>query len=216
MLRRLTDHFKESRDLGLVGPVSNAAGNEQGIYTDAGSIEGVIQEGLAYANSGGSSLHAAYRLDFFCVAISKKVIEQAGLLDEGFGRGYFEDFDYSLRAVGAGFGLAVAEDAFVYHRGSASFAKMPAETRGLIRRNKQRVISKHGKDVVFPHARDGNLAILAQYAEARSRGETIPEIRCRNRLQYADSQMPRSWLKRWRYRNRLRRLRNALYPQRAS
>ena len=46
-----------------------------------------------------------------------------------------------------------------------------ARTRGLIcpvtkaARNKQRFLDKHGRDTLLPHVRDGNLAILGQYAE---------------------------------------------------
>jgi GT2 family glycosyltransferase len=206
MIGMLAAHFESDNTLGMIGPVTNAAGNEQGIHTSASSIDGKIEEGLRYASSGGPGLLEAYRLDFFCVAISRKALDRVGLLDEDFGRGYYEDFDYSLRVRQSSLRLAVAEDTFVYHRGSAAFGKMPAETRALLKRNKQRIVSKHGPKVYFPHAREGNLAVLAQYAQRQERGEAVPEYRILNRLQYARSGKPRSWLKRWRYLNRVQHL----------
>ena len=190
----------------MIGPVTNAAGNEQAILAKAVSIEGKIEQGLRYVNSGGNELLATYRMDFHCVAISREAINKVGLLDEGFGRGYYEDFDYSLRVKQAGFDLRVAENVFVYHRGSASFGKLPIETKALMKRNKKRMLSKHGSRISFIHLRDGNLAILAQYAEILKEGKELPKYRIRNRLDFAMKNQPRSWFKKWRYLNRVQKL----------
>lgn len=206
MIGRLTAHFQGGDEPGMVGPVTNAAGNEQAILTDPGPIDKVIEQGLHYANSGNKQLLDSYRMDFHCVAISRKVIDAVGLLDEEFGRGYYEDFDYSLRVKQAGFGLCVAEDVFVYHRGSASFRKFPRETKELLKRNKKRILSKHGSQVLFPHQREGNLSILAQYAEIAATGLSVPENRIRNRLEYAARNQPKSFFKRWRYSNKVRKI----------
>ncbi|HSM98608.1 MAG TPA: glycosyltransferase family 2 protein [Gallionella sp.] len=199
MLARLADHFAHDARLGMVGPVTNAAGNEQCIYTRAGTMEEKIREGLLYAANGGHETLSAYRLDFFCVAIPSHVFKQVGGLDEDFGRGYYEDLDYSLRVKAAGYRLGVAEDTFVYHRGSSSFGKIPGETKALLKRNKRLVIRKHGADVVFHHVRQANLAMLSQYLSRKFAGAEVPSYRISNRLQLAHSGLPRSWFKRWRY-----------------
>ena len=128
--------------------------------------------------------------------------EAIGGLDEGFGRGYYEDFDYSLHARKAGFELAVAEDAFVYHQGSASFGAVSKEMKALIAANKRRVIDRHGADTVFPHVRDANLSVLRQYADQQEAGSPSPISRIRNRMEFANAEQPRSPLKRWRYSRR--------------
>jgi GT2 family glycosyltransferase len=115
-----------------------------------------------------------------------------------------------LRVKQAGFELAVAEDVFIYHRGSASFGKVPHETRELLKRNKQRIIKKHGSDVLFLHVRESNLAILAQYTQKKIEGEIVSEYRIRSRMEYAYSNQPRSWFKRWRYLNRVKKLADKL------
>ena len=199
MLGRLIGHFARDTHLGLVGPVTNAAGNEQCIYTQAGSMEEKINEGLRYASHVGREILDAYRLDFFCVAIHRKVLGKVGMLDENFGRGYYEDLDYSLRVKEAGFKLGVAEDTFVYHQGSASFGKVPRETKELLKRNKRLIVHKHGAEVIFQHVRQANLAVLSQYLEEIAAGGKVPSYRTFNRLQLAQSELPKSWFKRWRY-----------------
>lgn len=206
MIERMAAHFIDNTKLGMIGPVTNAAGNEQAIHTNANSIEQKIEQGLLYANGGGNEELSVYRMDFHCVAIAREVIAKIGLLDEEFGRGYYEDFDYSLRVKQAGFELKVAEDVYIYHRGSASFGKMPQETRDLLRRNKKRIMRKHGSQVKFLHLRDGNLSILAQYAEMKAAGLPVSEYRIQQRFEHALNNRPKSWFKRWRYLNRVRKL----------
>jgi len=199
MLARLAGHLSHDTQLGMVGPVTNAAGNEQCIYTKAGNTEDKINEGLLYAASGTHDILSAYRLDFFCVAIPHHVFKLVGELDEAFGRGYYEDLDYSLRVKVAGYRLGVAEDTFVYHRGSSSFGKIPGETKALLKRNKRLVVQKHGNGVIFQHVRQANLEILHQYLEKQIAGAEIPSYRIANRLQLAHGGLPRSWFKRWRF-----------------
>lgn len=203
MISRLAVHFEKDQTLGMIAPVTNAAGNEQAIYTSSPDVDGKIMEGLQYANSGGQTALNAYRLDFFCVAIARKALEKIGLLDEEFGRGYYEDFDYSLRMKEKGFRLFVAEDVFIYHRGSATFGRFPYETRALMKRNRRRIIEKHGTTTVFPHTRECNLSILAQYVEKKKRGDAVSQYRIMNRLQRAKHDRPKNWVKRWRYLNRV-------------
>jgi GT2 family glycosyltransferase len=206
MLGRLTEHFANDPQLGMVGPVTNAAGNEQCIYTKSGSTEEVINEGLRYASSGDSVCLPAYRLDFFCVAILRHVLEKVGGLDEDFGRGYYEDLDYSLRVKAAGFKLGVAENVFVYHRGSTSFGKVPSETKALLRRNKLLILKKHGSGVMFQHARQANLAILSCYVKQQVRGVKLPRYRISNRLLQARCGLPKSWFKRWHFLRQVRQI----------
>ena len=61
------------------------------------------------------------RLVGFCLLIRREVIEAIGPLDEQFGIGCFEDDDYCLRAIAAGFKAVIAGDAFVHHYGGRTF-----------------------------------------------------------------------------------------------
>ena len=54
--------------------------------------------------------------------MQRAAYESVGNLDERFGTGCFEDFDYCLRLRQAGWTLKAAKDVFVWHRHHASFA----------------------------------------------------------------------------------------------
>ena len=83
-------------------------------------------------------------LAFFCLALRRSTWDEVGDLDESFGRGLFEDDDYSMRLVRAGCRLWCAEDVFVHHFGEASFGDLvPDGTYGqLFERNRQRFEAK--------------------------------------------------------------------------
>jgi O-antigen biosynthesis protein len=210
MIGRMVEHFNDDAPWGLLAPVTNSAGNEQAIFTASDSMEGKIIEGVKYAQQCHSRPINAYRLDFCCVAIPRLVADKVGLLDEDFGRGYYEDFDYSLRVKQAGYQLGVTEDAFVYHRGSTSFGKVSKETKALIKRNKQRIFSKYGRSVVMQHMRLANLSVLEQYYARKISGDIVSECRIANRLHYARSILPKSWFKRWRYMRKLSKVEQCL------
>jgi hypothetical protein len=61
----------------------------------------------------------------FCMAVSRRCIDAIGLFDEAaFGRGYGEENDFCRRAAEAGWRNVLCEDAFVVHRGGASFGPL--------------------------------------------------------------------------------------------
>ena len=85
-----------------------------------------------YTIRRGRSRLAVANLGFFCVALSREVIDQVGLLDEDFKVGFFEDDDYCRRVTRAGFHIAIAEDVFIHHHLSASFGALEQEQRDAI------------------------------------------------------------------------------------
>ena len=68
----------------------------------------------------------------FCMLIRRAAIDAIGAFDRAFGAGYGEENDFCLRAAGAGWRNALADDAFVVHTGARSFAGRKGE---LARRN---------------------------------------------------------------------------------
>lgn len=57
----------------------------------------------------------------FCMLIKREVLNAVGYFDEIFGFGYGEENDLCERAKRKGYEIALADDAFVYHSGRASF-----------------------------------------------------------------------------------------------
>lgn len=51
----------------------------------------------------------------FCFLVKRAVIDKIGGLDEMFSPAYYDDWDYSVRAIKAGFRCVIAKGSFVYH-----------------------------------------------------------------------------------------------------
>ena len=58
----------------------------------------------------------------FCLFIKLEVLEEFGFFDETYGQGYNEENDLIMRANRCGYRAALANHAFVYHIGEASFS----------------------------------------------------------------------------------------------
>ncbi len=144
-LDRLLKLFNDHPGLGLVGPVTNFAGNEQRIKLEGLTEKNFEEITAAYIDRQKGVWFTTENLGFFCVAIRRTLIEKIGYLDEKFGIGMFEDDDYCIRAKKNGFTLAVVEDCFVYHKGSVSFGKLAvASYRALFEKNRSYFREKHG------------------------------------------------------------------------
>ena len=78
------------------------------------------------------------RLVGFCLLIKREVIDAIGLLDERFGIGCFEDDDYCLRAIQAGYRAVIAGDAFIHHFGGRTFVGSGADSGAILRENGER------------------------------------------------------------------------------
>jgi len=57
----------------------------------------------------------------FCVVLKKAVVDKIGNIDEIYGLAYFDDVDFSVRAIEAGFLVALALDTYVYHHRNVTF-----------------------------------------------------------------------------------------------
>ncbi len=155
-LRRVIAHGEAHERVGILGPLSNAASHQ--------SVP-VVREGSAWATNplpawltvDGMGLivergapRSDTRLPFlngFCYAIKRRVLDALGPLDEErFASGYCEENDYSQRARQAGFELAVADDAYVYHTKSRSFGVNGRAD--LARRNYEAFLEKHGRSEI--------------------------------------------------------------------
>ncbi len=211
--------------VGIVAPVTNNAGNAQKITLPVPSskanlnpnlteIERIKHEFETWSRAAKAWIEAPTsltwnipRADFFCIAVRTSVWQQLNGLDPIYGRGYFEDFDFSLRARAAGHACVLTEDCLIYHQGSASF-KASSEQKQLIRRNHQ-IFKTRFPNALTPHARQSNLTLMeAQLSWLANRkldsshdGNLI--MRLKNRWCATQLDLPRSFFKRWLWQRNL-------------
>jgi GT2 family glycosyltransferase len=170
-----------SAQIGLVGPLSNAATWQSIPEIQAGGDWALnsLPEGLSVPEMG--ELVAQYAtavypsmpfLNGFCLLIRRQVIEQIGYFDEEtFGPGYGEENDFCLRARQAGWQLALADDAYVYHAQSKSYTD---EARRLLcERADAALARKHGTSIIHAgvsYCRDDRVL-----QGLRAHGRVLPE-----------------------------------------
>lgn len=98
---------------------------------------------------------------FSCVVIKREVIEKIGLMDEAFTPAFYEDNDYSFRAMYAGYSLAYNNSSFIFHNHSTTSSAIDPE---VSQRNKEYFFKKHpvGK-WIWEHKRTNVLKDIVRY-----------------------------------------------------
>jgi glycosyltransferase involved in cell wall biosynthesis len=147
-LSKLIKFLDEDPAIGIISPVTNYVGEGPQIDQEARNLPASWDLIVKYSNSISNRLELFYepnRLVFFCVVIRRELIDQIGDLDVGFENGNFEDDDYCLRARYAGFTLAIARNAFVYHRGSVTFNLNQISHTQWMENNRIRFYTKTGR-----------------------------------------------------------------------
>jgi len=81
----------------------------------------------------------------FCLCIRREVIEKVGGLSEEFHPIFFEDTDYSMKALKAGFIIGVAKAAYVWHKEHASFKQMGSKREEFFVKSRETFRKKWGK-----------------------------------------------------------------------
>lgn len=137
-LSALLRHLHADAEIGLVGPVTNAISNEAKIEVGYQRIEDMPNWAAGYVRDHDGETFPISMLAMFCVAMRRDVFERAGLLDEQFGVGMFEDDDYCRRVSELGFKLVCARDSFIHHWQRASFKLLGEDEYLRIYRENQR------------------------------------------------------------------------------
>jgi GT2 family glycosyltransferase/glycosyltransferase involved in cell wall biosynthesis len=123
-------------ETGVVGPMSNRVSGPQLVsdatYRDVAGLP-AFAAGFVRQNAGKS--FETGRVVGFCLLARREVIARIGGLDEAFGSGNFEDDDFCIRALLAGFRIRVAQDSFVHHVGSQTFAGQKIDYCQALHRN---------------------------------------------------------------------------------
>lgn len=98
---------------------------------------------------------------FSCVIVKRQVIEKIGLMDVNYTPAFWEDQDYCLRALYAGFSLATSNISFVFHNHSTTSSAISKE---IYERNREYFYKKHplGK-WIWEHKRSNLIRDIKNY-----------------------------------------------------
>jgi GT2 family glycosyltransferase len=156
-LAGLRECLHSSPEIGIVGPLSNAASYQS--IPVIRSPSGDWSLNPLPASWSVDQIAALVRqvsprrfprlpvLNGFCLMIARQIIDTIGLFDEdAFPLGFGEENDYCLRARDAGFALAVADHAYVFHAKSRSFGN--TRRAALSATARQTLERKHGAERV--------------------------------------------------------------------
>ena len=125
-LTRLIQPMEEDATVGATGAVSN------NVF------------GLQRYEQAGPDWGEAPILIGFAMCIRKEAARAVGFLDEKFGMGNYEDWDYSLRLRDKGWRLLVVESVWLKHVMHATFDKMSLDFNALLQKNLDYLIGKWG------------------------------------------------------------------------
>jgi len=177
-LGRLERALLSAEDVAMVGPMSNCvSGSQQIDGLSLASIDEIDAFARHLAQERRGQLRDVARLVGFCLMIRDRVVRELGPFDEAYGVGNFEDDDYCLRALRAGYRLCVAEDAFVFHYGGRTFAGMgltDEKWQGLIDQNERRFFDKwHAAPAERSDAAQEAKRLNTQARRAIERGDLV-------------------------------------------
>jgi len=80
---------------------------------------------------------------------SREAFNKIGYFDERFGKGNFEDDDFCMRARYLGYKLLIANDSFVFHFGSVSYAFSSIDWQAQMNENAKKFVEKWKKGLIL-------------------------------------------------------------------
>ena len=190
-------------EIGIVGPLTNEAGNSQKIECLALTASQTFRYFETLISNPFKQITEIYRADFFCVLIRKNLWDLTNGLDRSYGLGYYEDFDFCMQARQLGFKTVALENLFVFHKGSQSFKTNPLQKK-IIKKNKK-IFQKKFPKAELRHQRYDNFKVIEsylKYEKSRIEDNNFKHLLLK-RLKMLQESSPRSFWKRWIWRRKV-------------
>lgn len=149
-LSRMLLIAESDKKIGIVGPCTNHASGRQVVVFDgsADDDEAIQKFSKEILQKNAGFWFSVNRIIGFCVLIKREVLFNVGVLDEMFGPGGYEDFDYCMRVKQAGYKIVIAGDTFIYHVGGKGYSANNMNYNVLRTKNIELLIDKWTKNVL--------------------------------------------------------------------
>jgi len=142
---RLYLHLARRPSAGMVGPVTNAIGNEAKIEVDYSDLADINRFAALRTPACDGVSFTIQVLALYCCMISRELYDRVGGLDERYRVGMFEDDDLALKVEMEGLDILCAEDVFIHHFHGASFKKRSdEENQRIFHENRLKYETKWG------------------------------------------------------------------------
>lgn len=149
----LLGHLESWPDVGVVGPMSDYVSGIQKAADRPASGEDLEAFARRFHREHAGEHTYSSRLILFFMLCRRELIEHIGGIDERYGRWGFEDDDFALRALLAGYQLRVARDCFIRHLGSQTARTADLDYARLLRENWEVFKRKWDLDPGLPYGR---------------------------------------------------------------
>lgn len=156
-LTAMAKHLENNSNYGMCNPVTNSIGNESKIRVYYHNLQEMQEFAYAVTAKNMNTEYAEVdRLPLFATLIRREAIDKAGMLDEAYKIGMFEDDDFTEAVKAADFKIVIAEDAFVHHINNGSFKNLKDEEyKRIFNTNKELFEKKWRKEWKMPKYREG-------------------------------------------------------------
>lgn len=134
----------ENEQTGAAGCMSNYVGNEQQIGKGIVSAENYIKYGEQNNIPDENPYERKVWLSGFALLIKRSALDEIGLFDLRYGKGFFEDDDIGVRLRYAGYHLLLCRNSFIFHYGNQSFGRNKERSTQLEESNLQIFRKKWG------------------------------------------------------------------------
>ncbi|MFH0945695.1 MAG: glycosyltransferase family 2 protein [Planctomycetota bacterium] len=135
-LTRMLRLLESADDIALVGARTNRASGPQ-LLSEASydGLDGLKEFAAAYSREHLGEHRFLTRIVALCAVARWSALVEVGGFDPCFWLGNFEDDDLCLRLVRRGYRIAVADDVYVHHFGSATWRKSRIDYNRLMQEN---------------------------------------------------------------------------------
>ena len=140
-LERLEEDFAADPKAGVINPVSTWANWTRIPFPNGFNIHRLSREVRAHSSNRLPDIQNA---SGFFFAVRRALYDQIGLFDEAYGFGYWEEADFCMRALKAGWRVAVDDGLYIFHHGWGSFQEEGRNEH--MRRNKTIFMARWGKE----------------------------------------------------------------------